>query len=178
MTTGLVAGRLLAYDAEHFLPGGIMKVLWDSQTAWGINFVYNKFNPPVSGGKIFVPTYADMTDVYGLGDCGDTLDLIATHRRLQNGSFTEADPDGCRMPKHCSDGGIAADTQNWRTGSSPALPRTGNKRIGQAPCIGHTSSLLQKPPAFRRKPSWVIQTIIVKLYVRSPFLRIYCSMES
>lgn len=64
--TGVTAGRLLVYDAENFLSGGILKVLWDSQ-AWGINFVYNKFNPPViSGGKIFVPTYADTTDVYGL----------------------------------------------------------------------------------------------------------------
>lgn len=59
-------GRLLLYDAENFLPGGALKVLWDSQT-WNIQFTYNKFCPPVvSGGKIFVNTYSDQIDVYSL----------------------------------------------------------------------------------------------------------------
>jgi hypothetical protein len=58
-------GRLLAYDAEHFV-NGVVKVLWDSQ-AEAVTFIYNKYDPPVvSGGKLFVPTYADGIDVYAL----------------------------------------------------------------------------------------------------------------
>jgi hypothetical protein len=58
-------GRLLIYDAENFVNGQIM-VLWDSQQ-WGITYQHNKFNPPVvDGGKIFLTTYNDGVDVYGL----------------------------------------------------------------------------------------------------------------
>jgi len=58
-------GRLLCYDAENFV-NGVIKPLWDSQ-ALDVQFIYNKFDPPVcSGGKLFVPTYADGVDVYAL----------------------------------------------------------------------------------------------------------------
>jgi hypothetical protein len=61
----VTGGRLLVYDAENFVNGQI-QVLWDSQQ-WGIAYNYDKFNPPViSGGKIFLPTYNDGIDVYGL----------------------------------------------------------------------------------------------------------------
>jgi hypothetical protein len=39
------AGRLVAYDAEHFT-NGVIRLIWDSQ-AEGIPFDFNKFNPPV-----------------------------------------------------------------------------------------------------------------------------------
>jgi hypothetical protein len=59
------AGRLVAYDAEHFT-NGVIRLIWDSQ-AEGIPFDFNKFNPPVvSGGKVFLPTYEDYTLVLGL----------------------------------------------------------------------------------------------------------------
>ena len=63
-------GRLIVYDAENFgqNPDGTARLMpiWDSQQ-WNIQFVYNKFCPPtVSGGKLFLPTYNDSVDVYGL----------------------------------------------------------------------------------------------------------------
>lgn len=63
-------GRLLVYDAENFgqNPDGTARLmpLWDSQQ-WNIQFTYNKFCPPtISGGKLFLATYADTVDVYGL----------------------------------------------------------------------------------------------------------------
>ncbi len=63
-------GRLLVYDAENFgqNPDGTARIMpiWDSQQ-WNIQFVYNKFCPPtVSGGKLFLATYNDSVDVYGL----------------------------------------------------------------------------------------------------------------
>jgi hypothetical protein len=66
----IVAGRLLAYDATEFgtFAGGSkqLRVLWDSQD-WNIQFSFNKFNRPVAfNGKLFVPTYDDRVDVYGL----------------------------------------------------------------------------------------------------------------
>jgi PQQ enzyme repeat len=66
----VVAGRLLAYDATEFGTFGDgskqLRVLWDSQD-WNIQFSYNKFNRPVVfNGKLFVPTYDDRVDVYGL----------------------------------------------------------------------------------------------------------------
>jgi hypothetical protein len=66
----VTGGRLLCYDPENFitLPDGSkqLAVLWDSER-WGITFDHNKFNVPVvSGGKVFVPTYDDRVDVYGL----------------------------------------------------------------------------------------------------------------
>ena len=40
-------------------------VLWDSER-WGIQFVYNKFNPPlVWNGQVYVPNYNGGVDVYG-----------------------------------------------------------------------------------------------------------------
>lgn len=66
----LSPGRLLAYDAtefEAFANGsGQLRVLWDSQD-WDVEFTYNKFNHSVVfDGKLFVPTYDDRVDVYGL----------------------------------------------------------------------------------------------------------------
>jgi outer membrane protein assembly factor BamB len=63
-------GRLLAYDATEFGTFGDgskqLRVLWDSE-AEGINFVYNKFNPPVvANGRVYVPTYDGNVDVYTL----------------------------------------------------------------------------------------------------------------
>ena len=63
-------GRLLAYDATRFGAFGDgskqLRVLWDSE-AHGVNFVYNKFNPPVAAnGQLFVPTYDGHVDVYAL----------------------------------------------------------------------------------------------------------------
>lgn len=68
--TSITNGRLLAYDPDNFITNAdgskTLAVLWDS-AQWGINFVFNKFNPPiVSGGKIFVPTYDDQILVFGL----------------------------------------------------------------------------------------------------------------
>ncbi|HUA93336.1 MAG TPA: hypothetical protein VL991_12260 [Terracidiphilus sp.] len=59
-------GRLLVYDPIHLAADGSLKVLWDSQT-WGIQFLYNKFDPPViDGGQIYVPNYNGGVDVYTL----------------------------------------------------------------------------------------------------------------
>jgi hypothetical protein len=62
----VVNGRLLVYDPVHLAADGYLKVLWDSER-WGIQFLYNKFDPPViSGGQIYVPNYNGGVDVYQL----------------------------------------------------------------------------------------------------------------
>lgn len=59
-------GRLLVYDAVHLAADGSLKVLWDSQR-WGVQFLFNKFNPPIiDGGQIYVPNYDGGVDVYRL----------------------------------------------------------------------------------------------------------------
>jgi hypothetical protein len=61
----VVEGRLLVYDAAHELPGGRLRVIWDSRRA-GLSFVFNKFNPPlIDGGRIYVPDYSGGVGVYG-----------------------------------------------------------------------------------------------------------------
>ena len=59
-------GYIAAYDATNlgtYADGsGALKPLWRSP-----NYTYNKFNVAVvSGGKLYVPTYNGMVDVYGL----------------------------------------------------------------------------------------------------------------
>jgi hypothetical protein len=62
----VVNGRLLVYDPVHLSADGSLKVLWDSQR-WGIQFLFNKFDPPViDGGQIYVPNYNGGVDVYRL----------------------------------------------------------------------------------------------------------------
>ena len=62
----VVNGRLLVYDPVHLAKDGSLKVLWDSQR-WGVQFLFNKFNPPViDGGQIYVPNYNGGVDVYRL----------------------------------------------------------------------------------------------------------------
>jgi hypothetical protein len=62
----VVNGRLLVYDAVHLGADGSLKVLWDSQR-WGVQFLFNKFDPPViDGGQIYVPNYNGGVDVYRL----------------------------------------------------------------------------------------------------------------
>lgn len=62
----VVNGRLLVYDAVHLAADGSLKVLWDSQR-WGVQFLYNKFDPPViDGGQIYVPNYNGGVDLYQL----------------------------------------------------------------------------------------------------------------
>jgi hypothetical protein len=62
----VVNGRLLVYDPVHLAANGALKILWDSQN-WGIQFLFNKFNPPViDGGQIYVPNYNGGVDVYRL----------------------------------------------------------------------------------------------------------------
>jgi hypothetical protein len=62
----VVNGRLLVYDAVHLAADGSLKVLWDSQR-WGVQFLFNKFNPPViDGGQIYVPNYNGGVDLYRL----------------------------------------------------------------------------------------------------------------
>jgi hypothetical protein len=62
----VVNGRLLVYDAVHLAMNGSLKVLWDSQR-WGVQFLFNKFNPPViDGGQIYVPNYNGGVDLYRL----------------------------------------------------------------------------------------------------------------
>ena len=68
--TTVTSGRLLVYDPDNFVanPGGgqTIPVLWDSQQ-WNIQFLFNKFNPPVvDGGQIYVPNYNGGVDVYAL----------------------------------------------------------------------------------------------------------------
>ncbi len=60
----IVNGRLLVYDPVHLAADGSLKVLWDSQR-WGVQFLFNKFDPPViDGGQIYVPNYNGGVDVY------------------------------------------------------------------------------------------------------------------
>jgi hypothetical protein len=62
----VVNGRLLVYDPVHRAADGSLKVLWDSQR-WGVQFLFNKFNPPViDGGQIYVPNYNGGVDLYRL----------------------------------------------------------------------------------------------------------------
>lgn len=62
----VVNGRLLVYDPVHLAADGSLKVLWDSQR-WGVQFLFNKFNPPViDGGLIYVPNYNGGVDLYKL----------------------------------------------------------------------------------------------------------------
>jgi hypothetical protein len=62
----VVNGRLLVYDAVHLAADGSLKVLWDSQR-WGVQFLFNKFDPPViDGGQIYVPNYNGGVDLYTL----------------------------------------------------------------------------------------------------------------
>jgi len=62
----VVNGRLLVYDAVHLAADGALKVLWDSQR-WGIQFLFNKFDPPViDGGQVYVPNYNGGVEVYRL----------------------------------------------------------------------------------------------------------------
>jgi len=68
--TTVTSGRLLVYDPDNWVtnPDGsrTIPVLWDSQQ-WNIQFLFNKFNPPiVDGGQIYVPNYNGGVDVYGL----------------------------------------------------------------------------------------------------------------
>ena len=62
----VVNGRLLIYDPVHLAADGSLKVLWDSQR-WGVQFLFNKFDPPViDGGQIYVPNYNGGVDLYRL----------------------------------------------------------------------------------------------------------------
>jgi hypothetical protein len=62
----VVNGRLLVYDPVHLAADGSLKVLWDSQS-WGVQFLFNKFDPPViDGGQIYVPNYNGGVDLYRL----------------------------------------------------------------------------------------------------------------
>jgi hypothetical protein len=68
--TSITNGRLLVYDPDHFATNAdgsqTIPVLWDSQR-WTIQFLFNKFNPPVvDGGQVYVPNYNGGVDVYGL----------------------------------------------------------------------------------------------------------------
>ena len=64
--SNVVNGRLLVYDPVHLAADKSLKVLWDSQR-WGIQFLFNKFDPPViDGGQIYVPNYNGGVDVYRL----------------------------------------------------------------------------------------------------------------
>jgi hypothetical protein len=62
----VVNGRLLVYDPVHLAADGSLNVLWDSQR-WGVQFLFNKFDPPViDGGQIYVPNYNGGVDLYQL----------------------------------------------------------------------------------------------------------------
>jgi hypothetical protein len=68
--TTVTNGRFLVYDPDNFVtnPDGAqtIPVLWDSQQ-WGIQFLFNKFNPPiVDGGRVYVPNYNGGVDLYTL----------------------------------------------------------------------------------------------------------------
>jgi hypothetical protein len=45
----IVGGRFLIYDPVHLAADRSLKVLRDSQQ-WNIQFLFNKFNPPVVDG--------------------------------------------------------------------------------------------------------------------------------
>jgi hypothetical protein len=62
----IVNGRLLVYDPVHLAADGSLRVLWDSQR-WGVQFMFNKFDPPViDGGQIYVANYNGGVDLYRL----------------------------------------------------------------------------------------------------------------
>jgi hypothetical protein len=62
----ITGGRLLVYDPVHLGPNNTLRVLWDSQN-WGVQFLFNKFDPPViDGGQIYVPNYNGGVDLYTL----------------------------------------------------------------------------------------------------------------
>jgi hypothetical protein len=62
----VVNGRLLVYDPVHLAADGSLNILWDSQR-WGVQSLYNKFDPPViDGGQIYVPNYNGGVDLYRL----------------------------------------------------------------------------------------------------------------
>jgi hypothetical protein len=68
--TTVTNGRFLVYDPDNFVanPDGsqTIPVLWDSQQ-WNIQFLFNKFNPPiVDGGQVYVPNYNGGVDLYTL----------------------------------------------------------------------------------------------------------------
>jgi hypothetical protein len=61
-------GRLLIYDPVHLAANGSLRVLWDSEQ-WGVQFLFNKFDPPViDGGQIYVPNYNGGVDLYRLAN--------------------------------------------------------------------------------------------------------------
>lgn len=71
-------GNLYVYDASNYGKysdgSGELRLLWKSPT-----YTYNKFDPPViSGGRVFVPTYAGSVDVYGLPQFGSTQQIFNT----------------------------------------------------------------------------------------------------
>jgi len=55
-----VNGRLLVYDPVHLAADG-------SPQQWGVQFLFNKFDPPViDGGQIYVPNYNGGVALYRL----------------------------------------------------------------------------------------------------------------
>jgi outer membrane protein assembly factor BamB len=59
--TATVAGVLQALDAST------LRLLWDSRADGGVSFYFAKYaSPTVAGGKVFVPTFSNRLDVYGL----------------------------------------------------------------------------------------------------------------
>jgi hypothetical protein len=61
----VTTGRLIAYDADD-LSGGTIKKIWDSRD-WNLQFVYNKFCPPVIvDGHVLVANYSGGIDTYVL----------------------------------------------------------------------------------------------------------------
>lgn len=68
--TTITNGRFLVYNPDSFVtnPDGsqTIPVIWDSQQ-WNIQFLFNKFNPPiVDGGQVYIPNYNGGVDVYKL----------------------------------------------------------------------------------------------------------------
>lgn len=63
----ITTGRLIAYDPENIeqdADGPHLVKLWDSQQ-WGINYVFNKFMPPVIwDGEVILPNYAGGVMVF------------------------------------------------------------------------------------------------------------------
>jgi outer membrane protein assembly factor BamB len=59
--TAIVAGRLRALDASTLRP------LWDSFEDGHVDFMYAKYAAPtVANGKVYLPTFSNRLDVYGL----------------------------------------------------------------------------------------------------------------